>query len=403
MSLSNKDCRALIQPVLLVSVLGAALATACVADQPGISTATAGSAGVAPSGGSAGAAEAGSGGASAGAAHGGDASVAGDSSNSSGSGGSDQGTAGGNAEAGAPNEQGGSGGGGGGLGGAGGGSGGGVAACLFHTAAVPSVGGGGGDESGGGGGASGGGAGSGGAASGGSAGSGPVLNLMSQLNPFVGSYLTDGAGRALYTYGGDLPGDCHVPPTSTCTADCSVSWPPFDAGSRVLGMGLDDAKFGSIALPGGGSQTTYYGWPLYYYKSDLALGQLTGQGKGKTWHVAQVIPPAIVILKAGTAKYLANNAGHTLYVAAADQAGTGSTDPVSHCTSTCLDAFTPFDVKSLSVVTSLAESDFSVFARPNAGGLQIAYKGLPLYQSLTDLKAGDMTGTATTGFTAAAP
>jgi len=57
----------------------------------------------------------------------------------------------------------------------------------------------------------------------------------------------------------------------------------------------------------------------------------------------------------------------------------------------------------LSVVTSLEESDFSVFIRSGGGGLQIAYKGLPLYSATTDLKSGDTTGLASAGFTAAVP
>jgi predicted lipoprotein with Yx(FWY)xxD motif len=181
-----------------------------------------------------------------------------------------------------------------------------------------------------------------------------------------------------------------------------VSWPPFDAGSRVLGTGLDDAAFGSIDRSDGTRQTTYYGWPLYYYKSDLTLGQLTGQGKGKTWHAAELTPAAVTILKAGTAKYLADEAGHTLYVSAADQAGTLDTDPVSACDKACLGTFAPFSRNRLSVVTSLEESDFGVFVRDGAG-LQLAYKGMPLYRARTDVKAGDMTGLSSAGFMAAVP
>lgn len=231
----------------------------------------------------------------------------------------------------------------------------------------------------------------------------PATTVALQTNAFVGSYLTDAAGRTLYTYGADLPGDCQTAPISTCVADCLVSWPVFDAGARVLGVGLDDAAFGSIDRGDGTWQTTYYGWPLYYYKSDLTLGQLTGQGKGKTWHAAELTPASVVIMKAGTAKYLADGAGHTLYVSAADQVGTLDADPVSACDQECLTTFTPFREKRLSVVTSLEEADFSVFVRRGAGGLQLAYKGMPLYSATTDLKSGDMAGLASAGFTAAVP
>ncbi len=269
-------------------------------------------------------------------------------------------------------------------------------ACTFHVNPQPATGGTGGTGDPGGGGTAGGGtAGMGGAAA--------ATNISVQVSAFVGNYLADGTGRALYTNGGDLPGDCHTPPQSLCTADCLVSWPAFDAGARVLSAGLTDAGFGTIPRADGVYQTTYMGWPLYYYKSDLTLGQLTGQGKGKTWHVAKVNAPNVTLMKAGTLKYLADAAGHTLYVSAADQAGTGDADPVSNCDKACLKTFEGFRVKNLVVVTSLDTLDFSVFVRNGAGGLQTAYKGIPLYRAATDLKSGDMNGIAVAGFTAAAP
>lgn len=241
-------------------------------------------------------------------------------------------------------------------------------------------------------------------ATGGAGGGGPTAESITvQLSPFVGSYLADTAGRSLYTYGADLPGDCNTPPQSLCVADCVVTWPPFDAGARVLPAALADAGFGTIQRSDGGYQTTYMGWPLYYYKSDLTLGQMTGQGKGKLWHIAEVSMPSVTIMKTPAIKYLADSAGRTLYVSAADQAGTADSDPVSNCAGDCLATFEGFREKNLSLVSSLEPLDFSVFVRQGAGGLQLAYKGMPLYRAATDLKSGDMNGTAVAGFTAALP
>jgi len=237
----------------------------------------------------------------------------------------------------------------------------------------------------------------------GAGGEGPVPDVLAQVSPFVGSYLTDAAGRTLYTYGADLAGDCEHPPQSGCFDDCLVSWPPFHAGARVLGENLNDADFGVIEHPAAGLQTTYKGWPLYYYKSDLVLGQMTGQGKGKLWHIAEVDLPAVTIMKSGTLRYLADVSGHTLYVSADDQAGNADSDPVSSCQSTCLQTFEAFQPKSFSVVTILESSSFQVFVRESSGALQLAYKGQPLYRAATDVKSGDMNGTAVTGFTAAIP
>jgi predicted lipoprotein with Yx(FWY)xxD motif len=237
----------------------------------------------------------------------------------------------------------------------------------------------------------------------GAGGEGPIPDVLAQVSPFVGSYLTDAAGRTLYTYGADLAGDCEHPPQSGCFDDCLVSWPPFHAGARVLGENLNDADFGVIEHPAAGPQTTYKGWPLYYYKSDLTLGQMTGQGKGKLWHIAEGDLPAVTIMKSGTLKYLADVSGRTLYVSADDQAGNTDSEPVSNCQGPCLQTFEAFHPKSFSVVTILEASDFGIFVRKGKGALQLAYKGQPLYRAATDVKSGDMNGTAMPGFTAAIP
>lgn len=249
-------------------------------------------------------------------------------------------------------------------------------ACIFHTDPPPPIDGAGGD------------------------GMGPDTVVV-QSSAFIGTYLTDAAGRTLYTYGSDVPGDCNTAPVSNCAADCPLSWPIFDAGQRALGTGLDDAAFGTMTRSDGSSQTTYFGWPLYYYKNDLTLGQLTGQGKGKTWHAAEVQQPSIVIMKMGTAKYLATGAGHTLYVSDADLAGSASDEPVSNCGQECLATFEPFHLKTISTVTSLESSDFEVFVRQGHGGLQLAFRGRPLYVAKTDTTPGAMNGGEIPGFAAA--
>ncbi len=187
-------------------------------------------------------------------------------------------------------------------------------------------------------------------------------------------------------------------------ADCLVLGPASTPVSVCSALAWTTRRSGRSTAATALGKRTYYGWPLYYYKTDLTLGQLTGQGKSKTWHARpEVIPLAVMIMKAGANRYLGDAGGHTLYVSAADQPGTLLTDPVSACAGQCLMAFKPFSEKHLSVVTSLEESDFSVFIRATRAACQIAYKGLPLYSATTDLKSGDTTGLASAGFTAAVP
>jgi predicted lipoprotein with Yx(FWY)xxD motif len=268
-----------------------------------------------------------------------------------------------------------------------------IETCVYHSAPVSAGGGGMGGMAG-----AGSSSGSGGA--GGAAGASGDVTI--RTSPFLGNYLADATGRTLYFYGSDLPGDCTNPPVSRCTADCLVTWPPYNAGARTLAPGLDDAAFGTIQNSNGTNQTTYYGWPLYYYKDDTAPGQIAGQGKGKTWHVAEVKLPTVVIMREGSTRYLADSAGRTLYVSSADQVGNDDVDPESRCVGPCLMAFQRMNARNHAVVQSLEQDDFWSFVNPD-GSQQLGYKGAPLYRSRSDLKAGDMTGTATTGFTAAVP
>jgi predicted lipoprotein with Yx(FWY)xxD motif len=235
----------------------------------------------------------------------------------------------------------------------------------------------------------------------GDAGAGPSITTL--VSPFLGPYLADAFGRTLYTYGGDLAGDCKYAPISTCELDCAIAWPIFDAGTRTLAPGLDDAAFGTIQRADGTFQTTYFGWPLYYYKSDTAPGMFTGQAKAKTWHAATVIPVGVMLMKDSAAvKYLADGAGKTLYSFDQDTKGTATSDPVSSCSGSCLGEHPVFQRNRLSVVSSLVPTDFTLFVR-SVGGQQLAYKGAPLYYGAVDERSGDRNGATMPGWSVAVP
>lgn len=224
-------------------------------------------------------------------------------------------------------------------------------------------------------------------------------------NPFVGPFLTDLDGYALYIYGADVPGDCNNAPVSNCYDDCAIAWPIFDAGERVLDATLDDAVFGTIQRTDGTFQTTYYGWPLYYYKSDTAPNAINGQGKAKTWFAAEVTLPNLMIMRtpvaAGGVRYLSDIRGFTLYALAGDQLGGMGSGPVSHCDGACADVFAPFAPGDVVPVTTLEPRDVSVFVRGRQ--LQGAYKGAPLYYATTDVRPGEQTGVGQFGAAVVAP
>ncbi|HEX5100257.1 MAG TPA: hypothetical protein VFV94_12190 [Polyangiaceae bacterium] len=270
--------------------------------------------------------------------------------------------------------------------------------CIYHSDPVVDI-------------AAGGIGGAGGTAGGsGTAGAGGVAfnphGLAVVNNAFLGPYLTDLAGYALYIYSADFPGDCEHPPVSTCYADCAQSWPIFNANERTLPVTLDDANFGTLDRGDGTHQTTYKGWPLYYYKSDTVPNVINGQGKGKIWFAAELVLPNLLIMRGpvanGGVKYLGDDRGLTLYSLLGDTPGTGSTAPISSCTGTCLDSFTPYGAGDVFPCTSLEPHDVTVFLRSD-GSIQAAYKGLPLYYSHSDVRSGDELGVGVLGGALVAP
>ena len=237
--------------------------------------------------------------------------------------------------------------------------------------------------------------------SGGAGGAAPQYDVSLKVSPFVGPYLADHEGKALYIYGADFAGDCATPPQSNCVEDCVMSWPLFDAGPRDLQEGLDDALFGRIEREDGQFQTTFYGWPLYYYRSDTEEAPLNGQGRGRTWFVAETVLPNVMILRApesaGGNRYLGDDRGRALYVFAEDDVGSATRAPVSHCSGDCLDDFGVFTRAAVLPVSLLEPSDLTVFFRED-GRSQIAFRGQPLYTSAADTKSGETNGTATEGW-----
>lgn len=105
--------------------------------------------------------------------------------------------------------------------------------------------------------------------------------------PF-GTYLVDGAGRALYMLEGERqPGGMH-----RCVGACLGAWPPFLSGSPpAAGAGLNSALIGVMTMHGP-PHVTYAGWPLYYYHRDRAPGDTTGQHVTDQWGTWHLLAPS---------------------------------------------------------------------------------------------------------------
>lgn len=193
-------------------------------------------------------------------------------------------------------------------------------------------------------------------------------------------YLTDSQGMTLYYYTKDVAGK------SVCDGKCLQAWPAFYADNLTVGSTLNSSSFGTITRDDGSKQTTYLGWPLYYWQHDSAPGQMTGEGVGGVWFVVKV--PAYTVMLATSpslGNYLVDQNGMALYWFTKDSPG------MSACEGKCLQAWPAFMASSVVVPSGLNPTDFSVITRTD-GSQQLAYRGYPLYYWARDAKRGDTTG-----------
>jgi predicted lipoprotein with Yx(FWY)xxD motif len=95
------------------------------------------------------------------------------------------------------------------------------------------------------------------------------------------SMLTDSKGMTLYVYDKDGPGK------SNCNGGCAAAWPPLTATAADKPSG----KWTIVTRDDGTSMWAYDGKPVYFWKSDKAPGDTTGDGVGGTWHIARPGPP----------------------------------------------------------------------------------------------------------------
>jgi predicted lipoprotein with Yx(FWY)xxD motif len=107
--------------------------------------------------------------------------------------------------------------------------------------------------------------------------------LTVQHSP-AGPILATGTGYTLYDFGPDTSSQ------SACVnVGCVYQWPPLVVSGTVLvGPGVDRALLATLKRPGGSTQLSYNGHPLYTYIRDVKPGLVTGQGidqDGGPWYV----------------------------------------------------------------------------------------------------------------------
>ena len=105
--------------------------------------------------------------------------------------------------------------------------------------------------------------------------------VMVSTSTTLGQYLADAHGMTLYYLTKDSPGSGN----STCTGVCIANWPAFTTQAGTVTAPLNASDFSQIKRADGTMQTTYKGWPLYYFKGDASPGDTNGQGINGVWFV----------------------------------------------------------------------------------------------------------------------
>lgn len=222
-----------------------------------------------------------------------------------------------------------------------------------------------------------------------------------QTNSTFGSILTNVEGKTLYFFGKDAKG------TSNCSGGCADAWPIFFAEELTLDAGLEASNFGNITRADGAKQTTYKGWPLYFFTSDTNAGEVKGDNTNNFFvakpdyslmvAVAQLIgrdsngteTNLTSSYESGEEEtlYVTDADGNTLYIFIHDKKDKNNftADDFSN------DAAWPIYHTDITELPSILNPDdfgtIDVF-----GTLQLTYKGWPLYYFGQDQVRGDNFG-----------
>lgn len=104
------------------------------------------------------------------------------------------------------------------------------------------------------------------------------LTLME--NEEIGKYLADAEGMSLYYFAKDAPNK------SNCSGECLGNWPAFYSENFEVPEGFNKDDFGTLTREDTGQkQTTYKGYPLYYFVKDEKSGDVNGQGVKDVWFI----------------------------------------------------------------------------------------------------------------------
>jgi predicted lipoprotein with Yx(FWY)xxD motif len=206
-------------------------------------------------------------------------------------------------------------------------------------------------------------------------------DTVKAVDTALGKILVDAQGKTLYYFANDVASNG----ASVCNGQCATLWPPFSASTIIVSSPLDPTDFGSINRSNGTKQTTYYGWPLYYYSGDTKPGETNGENVLKVWFVIKPDESVLISHTINLGLFLTDTSGKTLYYFTKDTSGKSS------CTVSCIAIWPPFSADTMTAPSVLKTGDFSQASRTD-GMKQTAFMGRPLYYYSGDTKPGDVKG-----------
>jgi len=209
----------------------------------------------------------------------------------------------------------------------------------------------------------------------------PAPDTVKTADTTLGKILVDADGMTLYYFANDIPASG----ASTCYGQCEVAWPIFSVDTVTVSSPLLASDFSSITRTDGTKQTTYRGWPLYYWQADTKPGDVTGENVNKIWFVVKPDETVMIANRGTTGLFLTDTFGKTLYYFTTDTAGT------SACANACLARWPAFNADTISAPSVLRPADFTKVMRAD-GVKQSAYMSRPLYYFVNDTKPGDILG-----------
>jgi len=217
-------------------------------------------------------------------------------------------------------------------------------------------------------------------------------------NPSFGKIMTNDKGRTLYFFANDSKG------ISTCLGNCLNTWQIFYDPSALNSKMINKSEVAEITRSDGKKQTTYKGWPLYYFVGDSNSNDVKGDAVNNIWYVAkpdyllmvnnaQLIGDDGINYKSdytpGDAMtiYFTDGKGRTLYGFAPDKFNTNTFTKSDFSNDPVWPIFQEITGELPSIISKTDIAVVDVF-----GKKQLSYRGWPLYYFGKDSQRGDNKG-----------